>query len=51
MASEAYEKNLTVKEVAVEKGLLNEAEAAELLNPENLTDAVKMYHLLNSRTL
>ncbi|MCO0600799.1 lyase family protein [Peribacillus butanolivorans] len=51
IASEAYEKNLTVKEVAVEKGLLNEAEAAELLNPENLTDAVKMHHLLNSRTL
>lgn len=51
IASEAYEKNLTVKEVAVEKGLFNEADAAELLNPENLTDAVKMHHLLNSRTL
>ncbi|MGE7586543.1 hypothetical protein [Peribacillus sp. NPDC101480] len=50
IALEAYEKNITVKEVAIAKGLLNEAGAAELLNPENLTDPVKMNQVLNSRT-
>ncbi|WP_349730398.1 aspartate ammonia-lyase [Peribacillus frigoritolerans] len=50
IALEAYEKNLTVKEVAIGKGLLKEAEASELLNPENLTDPVKMNQVLNSRT-
>lgn len=49
VALEAYEKNVSIKEVAVEKGLLNEVEAAELLNPVNLTDSVKMHQFLNSR--
>ncbi|OAH54797.1 aspartate ammonia-lyase [Domibacillus aminovorans] len=49
VALEAYEKNVSIKEVAVEKGLLNEIEAAELLNPVNLTDSVKMHQFLNSR--
>ncbi|MGE7683788.1 lyase family protein [Peribacillus simplex] len=49
VALEAYEKKLTVREAAVDKGLLSEAEAALLLNPENLIDSVKMQHLLNSR--
>ncbi|PKF88591.1 aspartate ammonia-lyase [Bacillus sp. BA3] len=49
VALAAYERKLTVREVAVEKGFLSEAEAAELLNPANLIDSVKMQHLLNSR--
>ncbi|WP_028392518.1 aspartate ammonia-lyase [Bacillus cihuensis] len=47
VALEAHEKNSTIKEVVVEKGLLKEEEASKLLNPENLTDSVKMHHLLN----
>ncbi|WP_454862015.1 hypothetical protein [Peribacillus frigoritolerans] len=49
VALEAYEKNQTLREVAAKKGLLSETEAAELLNPENLIDSVKMQHLLNSK--
>ncbi|KMY48911.1 aspartate ammonia-lyase [Peribacillus loiseleuriae] len=50
VALEAHEKNSTIKEVVVEKGLLKEEEASKLLNPENLTDSVKMHHLLNLKT-
>lgn len=37
IAQEAYRSGRTVKEVAVEKGILDEEEAEELLDPKNLT--------------
>ncbi|KOO51604.1 aspartate ammonia-lyase [Viridibacillus arvi] len=45
----AFEKSLTIKEVAIDMGLLNEEDASKFLNPENLTDFMKMQDLLNSK--
>ncbi|MFJ7684292.1 aspartate ammonia-lyase [Peribacillus butanolivorans] len=48
---EAYEKNITIKEGAINKGLLSKKEADEYLNPVNLTDPVKILQILNKKRM